>query len=419
MTNISRIFKIPTILLTTALLATSCVGTVGSSGVAGTQGPAGPAGPQGPVGPAGAVGPQGPVGPAGAVGPQGPAGASGTRGRDGAQGDSAYDIYVNLYPGYVDLYGEDQGDEEFWINDLASNQLFFKIDLDYTGQTSFDADFTDLPEYFYAFKGQTTEQNPIYILFDDVTEENSNTILNYDLEFYTNDNRTTGLVDNEVYVYGLHTIIYVKASLNLAPVASAVTVTGTAQTGQILTGSYTYTDAETNAEGTSTFKWLSSDTADGTYAAISGATASTYTIASELVGKFIKFEVTPVAATGTLTGTPVLSDATAAVVAAEAAPVASAVTVTGTAQVGEPLTGTYTYTDANSDAEGTSTFRWLFADSADGPYSAISGATATTYIIDVAYLDKFIKFEVTPVAATGTTTGTPVLSDATSVIVAA
>lgn len=90
-----------------------------------------------------------------------------------------------------------------------------------------------------------------------------------------------------------------------------------------------------------------------------------------------------------------------------AAPTATAVTITGTAQVGQILTGTYTYTDGENDAEGISTFQWY----ADGV--AISGATAIMYTLSAADLGKVITFEVTPVAATGTTTGTPVTSSPT------
>jgi hypothetical protein len=120
MTKFTRLLKIPTILLSTALLATSCAGIVGSAGAAGSQGPAGP---QGPVGPAGAIGPTGPQGPVGPTGPQGLAGAQGPRGfsgsdgRDGTSGLSAFQIYKNQYPAYY-------GDSSDWINDLVLNELY-------------------------------------------------------------------------------------------------------------------------------------------------------------------------------------------------------------------------------------------------------------------------------------------------------
>lgn len=44
---------------------------------------------------------------------------------------------------------------------------------------------------------------------------------------------------------------------NLAPTASAVSFSGTTNVGQTLTGNYTYSDADTDDQGTSTFKWVS------------------------------------------------------------------------------------------------------------------------------------------------------------------
>jgi hypothetical protein len=95
---------------------------------------------------------------------------------------------------------------------------------------------------------------------------------------------------------------------------------------------------------------------------------------------------------------------------APVAPTASAVSISGTAQVGQLLTGSYTYADANGDPEGTSTFRWL----RDGV--AIGGATAITYTLVNADQGHVITFEVTPVSTVAPTTGTPVLSSATATV---
>ncbi|WEK54740.1 MAG: S-layer homology domain-containing protein [Candidatus Cohnella colombiensis] len=206
-----------------------------------------------------------------------------------------------------------------------------------------------------------------------------------------------------------------------APVASNVTVTGTAQVGETLTGSYTYSDVNGDAQGTSTFKWYRADDTAGTNkTAIAGATGTTYTLAVADLGKHISFEVTPIANKAPTTGTAVESSRTLAVIPAEAAPVASNVTVTGTAQVGETLTGNYTYSDVNGDAQGTSTFKWYRADDAAGTNkTAIAGATGTTYTLAVADLGKHISFEVTPVANKAPTTGVAVESSRTSAVIPA
>ncbi len=187
-------------------------------------------------------------------------------------------------------------------------------------------------------------------------------------------------------------------SANSAPTASAVSISGTAQVGQLLTGNYTYNDADSDPQGTSTFRWLRNGTA------IAGATAKTYTLVAADAGTNIVFEVTPVAQTGVLVGTPVQSAPVGPVAPASAAPYATNVNISGTAQVGQLLTGNYTYNDINGDPEGTSTFRWL----RNG--TAIAGATAKTYTLVAADATTNIVFEVTPVAQTGVLVGTPVQS---------
>nr|WP_306220712.1 S-layer homology domain-containing protein [Cohnella sp. WQ 127256] len=101
-----------------------------------------------------------------------------------------------------------------------------------------------------------------------------------------------------------------------APQASHVSITGTAQVGSTLTGSYTYNDANLDEEGTSLFNWYRSDDALGTNkTAISVATSTYYNLQAADVGKYISFEVTPIAKTGTTTGSAVESGLTLAVTA--------------------------------------------------------------------------------------------------------
>jgi len=188
--------------------------------------------------------------------------------------------------------------------------------------------------------------------------------------------------------------VNVSAQCNAAPVAGNVNITGTANVGNTLTGHYTYSDAESDPQGTSTFRWLS----DGN--AISGATSITYVIQSVDQAHSITFEVTPVASSGTSPGTPVASSGKTV----NSAPVANAVSITGSTAVGSTLTGHYTYSDVNSDPEGTSTFRWLL----DG--NAISGETGLTYVVRSGDQGHSITFEVTPVASTGTSPGVAVAS---------
>jgi uncharacterized protein YjiK len=195
---------------------------------------------------------------------------------------------------------------------------------------------------------------------------------------------------------------------NTAPTATNVTISGTAQVGQVLTGSYIYSDAEGDVEGTSTYRWLRNGTPIG------GATTRTYTPVESDQGTLIRFEVTPVAATGVSLGTPVQSAEVGPVAAppANTAPTSSNVAITGTPQVGRTVTGSYSYSDAEGDAEGTSTYRWL----RDG--APISGATGRSYTLVTADEGAMVAFEVTPVAVTGASPGAPVQSQAVQVLAA-
>lgn len=88
-----------------------------------------------------------------------------------------------------------------------------------------------------------------------------------------------------------------------APRANKLMIEGTPNPGEEATGSYEYEDVNGDAEGTSTYRWLMGDTDDASAAtAIDGATAMTYTLVEAELGKFIFFEVTPVAAASTPDG---------------------------------------------------------------------------------------------------------------------
>ncbi|CAA0125297.1 Uncharacterised protein [BD1-7 clade bacterium] len=196
----------------------------------------------------------------------------------------------------------------------------------------------------------------------------------------------------------------VTVSIDGAPKAENVQVAdntaGVVKAGTLLTGSYDYVDAEDDAEGASAFRWLR----DGQ--PIADATEKNYTVTAADEGKDLIFEVTPVAQGGVLQGAAYQS--VVIEVQANEAPVASAVSITGdnggNTRKGTTLTGTYTYSDSESDAEGASTFRWLRGG------EAIADATAVTYTITAEDEGKNIVFEVTPVANAGALAGAPAVS---------
>lgn len=193
--------------------------------------------------------------------------------------------------------------------------------------------------------------------------------------------------------------VYVAAgdgsSIELVAPANTVApaITGTARVGQTLTGTngtWTGTPAPTYAR-----QWK----ADG--ANISGATASTYTLTSAELGKAITLAVTATNAAGSADAT---SAPTAAVTAALAAPANTAApAVTGTAEVGSVLTAT----NGTWTGNPTPTYARAWQRSANGStgWSAISGATATTYTLVEADDGQYIRCSVTGTNSQGSATG--------------
>lgn len=111
------------------------------AGEVGPQGPAGPQGPQGVPGQTGAVGPKGDAGQVGQTGPQGP---KGDTGETGEAGKSAFDIYLEAYPGY-------DGDEADWLNDLVAGNLSVTVKVIYNNNAV---------EYKNFSKGELLPESP-------------------------------------------------------------------------------------------------------------------------------------------------------------------------------------------------------------------------------------------------------------------
>ena len=196
-----------------------------------------------------------------------------------------------------------------------------------------------------------------------------------------------------VAVAGLQTLLNAQAATlatilaNTVKTVASAAITGVPQQGVVLTAvGY---DASLNVvPATSmTYVWSSASTSTGTYTAISGATASTYTPVLGDVGRFIKVSVL---GTGTWAGstTAVLSPATVAVgsLIPMTAIAATTSATSGLYKVGVKLTaGALTPTAASG---ATVTYQWISSATQYGVYAPISGATASTY---------------TPVAADATT----------------
>jgi hypothetical protein len=94
-------------------------------------------------------------------------------------------------------------------------------------------------------------------------------------------------------------------------------------------------------------------------------------------------------------------------------PEASDVLIDGIIRVGETLTGTYVYSDREDDPEDVSLFKWYRAESAnpnDTLIAVINGATSLDYALTNIERNRYVSFEVTPVATQGVLVGLPVMS---------
>jgi hypothetical protein len=92
-------------------------------------------------------------------------------------------------------------------------------------------------------------------------------------------------------------------------------------------------------------------------------------------------------------------------------PAAANLTVNGTPRVGETLTGTYDYSDAEGNPEADSTFQWYeAADSTGAGKTAVTDAVYKTLELTQAMLGKYVIFSVVPMSSAGRTVGEAVYS---------
>ncbi|MGB8891012.1 MAG: IPT/TIG domain-containing protein, partial [Methanoregula sp.] len=151
---------------------------------------------------------------------------------------------------------------------------------------------------------------------------------------------------------------------------TAVTITGTAQVASTLN-----VGALTPAGAIATYQWEYSSTSGGPYTNISGATASTFSVTSGYVSDYIEVAA---AGSGGYSGT--VTSAPVGPVSAE--PLTAIGAITGTAQVGSILTA-----GSISPSGATVTYQWEYSTTSGGTYTAIPGATSSTYTMASAYVN--------------------------------
>lgn len=165
-----------------------------------------------------------------------------------------------------------------------------------------------------------------------------------------------------------------------APEAENIIIEGEHLIGSKLVGKYEFFDANMDNEGVSTFRWLASDTVDGTYTAIENATTNEYILTDKETNKYIKFEVTPVSTETPYEGMAYCSEP----FSGPKTPEARNVKIN---KNGTKLTGSYDYYHEFSVAEGESRYEWIH-----------DGKVISNDISIIANFSGNVTFNVTPVA---------------------
>jgi hypothetical protein len=180
--------------------------------------------------------------------------------------------------------------------------------------------------------------------------------------------------------------------------SSPPTISGTPQDGRTLTanpGSWTGTAPISYA-----YRWRRCDAGGANCADIPGATASTYALGADDVGKTIRVAVTASNAEGSGTATSASTPSISAMPPSDSSPP----TISGTPQDGRTLTadpGTWTGTAPISYA-----YRWRRCDAGGANCADIPGATASTYALGADDVGKTIRVAVTASNAGGSGTAT-------------
>ncbi|MCI9626355.1 MAG: DUF5011 domain-containing protein [Clostridia bacterium] len=208
------------------------------------------------------------------------------------------------------------------------------------------------------------------------------------------------------------TVTKPEVAKTVKPSLFGMRITGSPVVGETLTFEYDLFDpnhAESNI--VSKIDWLQQDTPEvanspgnKTETRLQQGSA-TYTIPSNLVGKYIAVKVRMEGASGnprvkTMAVGPVLA-------AAPAVPTASSVTIISApnsnkagCDSAQTMMGDYLY--AGAQAEGESTYQWYSASNPNGPFTAIEGATKRTFTPTSNEWKKYLQFRVTPKDSAGT-----------------
>lgn len=174
---------------------------------------------------------------------------------------------------------------------------------------------------------------------------------------------------------------------------AAPTITGAAQVGQRLTATPGLWSGAPPI--TYSYVWQRCDASGGGCAAIAGATAQTYVVASGDLGRTLRVLVTAANSSGSGSA---ISAATGAVAAVTPPTNTVLPTISGTAQRGKTLSASE---GSWNGPPSTFTYQWVLCDAGGGSCAAISGATGKTYALTVGDVSHTLRIAVTAANAAG------------------
>lgn len=183
------------------------------------------------------------------------------------------------------------------------------------------------------------------------------------------------------------------APTNLVPTVSDVSITGLPNITVQLTGSYTYTDTEDDADA-STYQWYTATDDSGAEAiAIDGATELTYTLTTNELGKYVRFGVLAASDTGTSPGVESFSSWVGPVNAV-GSPVLNAGTITDfdatcLNATSEPNSFTLAGNNLTSDVTVGALSGFTFSETLEGTYTT---SLIITPIAEEINATVFVKF---------------------------
>jgi hypothetical protein len=194
-----------------------------------------------------------------------------------------------------------------------------------------------------------------------------------------------------------------------SPVATNLSIDGALLVGQVLTASYDFNDPDGDAESASAITWYRASDASGSQASIVGeqvGTGASYTVQAADQGYHLMYVLTPRTSNTLVPSSGAeVSVATAATVPGSA-PSVSNVDFTGTLEVGQTLTGSYTFVDGENDPEDAAGMEYAWYVSNPDTGDLVQVGTQRTYVVrrEDQGMGQTVVFSVEKAKAT---TGTP------------